>query len=123
MLESQMGEGVTSVEWGWSERNVNPAKDHFELRYGPADDPDSWVMVARVGRPIKRNFGVQFVIDRATSASAAMVDAAIAELSFYLVKKREQNPWAYAQYHCGTSANLYSSIHWLFRAGKRKATC
>jgi hypothetical protein len=38
------------------------------------------------------------------------------ELDFYLVELREANPWAYAVYHCGTSANMYSKIHWSYFA-------
>lgn len=114
---------LTAAErWAWRERRVDPAKGHFELRYGSAE-----VSVARVGRPVKRVFGVEFIVDRANPVSAAMMDAVVGELDFYLVTKRERNPWAYAQYHCGTAANLYSSVHWSFHdaleltAGKKAA--
>jgi hypothetical protein len=92
------------------------------LRYGSATDSDwsAWVLVARVGRANKRAFGIQFIIDRTISNSAAMIDAVVAELDFYLVKLGEPNPWDYARYHCGTSSNLHSSVHWSFCAGQRK---
>jgi len=106
--------------WAWCERNVDPTQDHFELLYGPADDPDwsAWLPVARVGSAIERVFGVQFIINRAVPNSAAMINAVVAELDFYLVTKGEPNPWAYAQYHSGTSSNVYSKVHWSFHHGQ-----
>jgi len=39
------------------------------------------------------------------------------ELNFYLIEKGEDNPWAYAKYHCSTASNIYSSVHWgLYRS-------
>jgi hypothetical protein len=114
----------TSDQWAWRERKVDPAGDHFELRYGSAEDSDwnGWLPIARVGRPVKGVFGVEFIVDRANPASAKMMDAAVGELDFYLVTKGERNPWAYARYHCGTGANLYSAVHWSFhkRKGKKR---
>jgi hypothetical protein len=107
---------TASQQWAWRERKVDPVKDHFELRYGSAEDSgwNAWLPVARVGRPVNGAFGVEFVVDRANPASAPIMDAVVGELTFYLVAKGERNPWAYAQYHCGTGANLYSSVHWSF---------
>ena len=104
------------TRWAWAERDVDPADDHFALRYGSAgeSDWDTWVLVARVGRPVQEVFGVQFLVARDVAALDPAVKAVTAELDFYLVEKGEQNPWAYAQYHCGTSANLYSKVHWLY---------
>jgi hypothetical protein len=49
-----------------------------------------------------------------------MIAAAKKELDFYLVEKGEMNPWAYAQYHCSTAANMYSTVHWsYFPSGTR----
>ncbi len=104
---------TAAERWAWRERRVDPAKGHFELRYGSAE-----VSVARVGRPVNRVFGVEFIVDLANPVSAPMTDAVVGELDFYLVTKRERNPWAYAQYHCGTAANLYSSVHWSFQRGE-----
>jgi hypothetical protein len=36
----QKEHGELSRQRAWAEWSVNPAKDHFELRYGSADDPD-----------------------------------------------------------------------------------
>jgi hypothetical protein len=110
-----------SQPWAWGERIVDPAEEHFEVRYGSADSSDwsSWVLIARVGRPINRVFGVQFFNDSATPRSVAMTDAVIADLDFYLVTKGEPDPWVYAQYQCGTSSNLYSLVHWSFQRGQK----
>jgi hypothetical protein len=46
-----------------------------------------------------------------------MIAATKADLDFFLVEKGESDPWAYALYHCGTSSNVYSSVHWSFVDG------
>jgi len=33
------------------------------------------------------------------------------ELDFYLIEKAEPDPCGYAQHHCNTGDNMYSSIH------------
>jgi hypothetical protein len=74
--------------------------------------------VARIGRPIDRVFGVDFIINHKTPNYKAMMDKTKDELDFYLVELHERDPWVYAKYHCGTTANIYSSIHWRFFSGK-----
>lgn len=65
---------------------------------------------------------MQFLISRDDPQHAEMVDAVEEELDFYLVTKRERNPWLYAQYHCTTSADVYSSVHWsFFTLGKARS--
>jgi hypothetical protein len=110
----------TYGQWAWREQSVDPVKDHLDLRYGSVNDAnwDAWVLVARVSRPIKKVFGVEFFIDAANSTSASMIAAVVRELDFYLLTRPD--PWDYAQYHCGTGANLYSSVHWSFHRGKGK---
>jgi hypothetical protein len=104
------------AEWAWHRRGVDPSEDHFELRYGSARDFgwDDWMAVARIGRPIEGVFGVDFIINRKTPNYKVMMDQTKKELDFYLVELHESDPWVYAQYHCGTGANIYSSIHWGF---------
>ena len=51
-------------------------------------------------------------------ARRAEMEAAVRrELDFYLVELGEKDPFAYARYHCGTAANLYSRVHWSFHEG------
>jgi hypothetical protein len=108
------------AKWAWRKRGVGPWEDHFELRYGSAKDSgwDDWMPVARIGRPIDGVFGVDFIINHKTPNYKAMMDKTKDELDFYLVELHERDPWVYAKYHCGTTANIYSSIHWRFFSGK-----
>lgn len=102
--------------WSWREGAVDRTNDHFELRYGSADDSgwNEWVPVARVGAPINGVFSVQFLINRAAKSQAQTVADLTRELDFYLVELGEENPWLYAQYHTATLADAYSTIHWSF---------
>lgn len=102
--------------WRWRNGTVDRTGEHFELRYGSADDSgwDKWLPVALVGPPIDGVFDVQFLINRANESQAQVMGALIKELNFYLVELREENPWLYAQYHTTTLADAYSSIHWSF---------
>jgi hypothetical protein len=47
-----------------------------------------------------------------------MIDAVKKELDFYLIEWGERSPfrdpWGYAIYHCVTSANIYSHVHWSY---------
>lgn len=105
---------------GRCERSVDPSEDHFDLRYGSAEDAgwDDWIPVARVGRAINGVYGVDFIINRNTPNYRVMMNKAKEELDFYLVGLHERDSWLYARYHCGTTANVYSTIHWSFISGK-----
>ena len=112
-------ESIRRFAWAWRERTVNPTEDHFELRYDSVSDSgarDS-VAVARGERPIDHVSGVEFWVNRSSPCSAAMNGCRISELDFYLALLGERGPWAYARYHCGTSSNVYSDIHWSLCAG------
>lgn len=110
------------LSWTWREGRVRRSSDHFELRYGSSNKAgrEQWVPVALLGRPQKRVFKVQFLIDRSDSSHSKAIKALIDELNFYLVEQNERDPWAYAKYHCGTMANMYSSIHWSFFPKSRR---
>jgi len=110
---------VPPALWAWREGHVDTAKDHFALRYGSAEQGgwDSWVPVARVGPPLAQVFTVEFIGAGEGPSANAMRRAAVEELDYYLVAKRERNPWLYAIYHCQTMANAYSLIHWSYYRG------
>ena len=64
-------------------------------------------------------------------ASSEALSAVRKELDFYLVEHpagfpATGGPWEYAVYHCGTGANIYSSVHWSYfqlgRLGERHAS-
>ena len=53
------------------------------------------------------------------SVNPEMMSEAKRELDFYLVEHPKElpatgHPWEYGIYHCNTSANIYSSVHWSY---------
>ena len=98
----------------WQEGRVDRTKKHFELRYGSAQDsdPNEWIPVAVIGPPKAHIVNVQFLVEPGDPKNAATVSDVKKEIQFYLIDKREPNPWGYAQYHCGTCSNIYSNVHW-----------
>jgi hypothetical protein len=39
------------------------------------------------------------------------------QVRWLFVEKGEHDPWAYAQHHCTTGANIYSRLHWSWMSG------
>jgi hypothetical protein len=70
-------------------------------------DSGIWVPVARVGPPKGDTFPVEWLVDPAIPGNEVMVQAPSKELNFYLIEKREPDPWRYAIYHCRTGAIMY----------------
>jgi hypothetical protein len=62
----------------------------------------------------RRDVKVHFLIDPSDPNNAEAVSNAKKEIQFYLIDKKETDPWAYAQYHAGTASNAYSETHWSF---------
>lgn len=102
--------------WKWVRGPVNKAGEHVEMRYGSAKDSgwDDWIPVALVSPPAGNTFKVEVLIPDNIPENQEIIKEVENELNFYLVEKGEKNPWAYARYHCGTSANVYSMVHWSF---------
>ena len=102
--------------WRWTEGKVDRGKEHIELRCGDASEAEykNWRPVALIGPPQNHTFPVEWLADESTTEDKGAIQAARKELDFYLVEKRERDPWVYAQYHCGTAANMYSKIHWSY---------
>jgi len=102
--------------WCWKEGAVDKSREHFELAYSDVNtqDPEKWIPVALVSAPSGTTFRVQFLIEPSNAESRKMVDDVRSELDFYLVEKKEPDPWRYAIYHCGTGANVYSKVHWSY---------
>ncbi|MBZ5677084.1 MAG: hypothetical protein LAP61_22805 [Acidobacteriia bacterium] len=100
----------------WQEGQVDRTKEHFEVRYDSAEDSgwSEWIPVAVVGPPIAGIVNVQFLIEPSHPRNADIVSDVAREIQFYLIDKRERKPWAYARYHCGTFANVFSKVHWSF---------
>jgi hypothetical protein len=102
--------------WGWRDGSVNRQGGHIELRHGNASKNSykEWLPVALIGKPQNHIFPVLWLMDSDTADHQRMIDDARRELDYYLVEKREHNPWGYAQHHCNTGANMYSSVHWSY---------
>lgn len=111
-------------EWKWEESVVDAKAEHIELRLGDASSKSykEWIPVARIGKPENKVFPVQWLIQQDSSDRGTIMQVAQRELDFYLVEKGEPNPWGYAQYHCNTTANLYSSIHWFYYPNGQKGS-
>ena len=107
---------IQTTKWSWSEGKVDIIKEHMELRYGSVEDGgwDDWIPVALITAPKDKVFNVQFIIQSHDEASKLAIEATKRELDFYLLEVGGADPWAYAQYHCGTMADVYSQVHWSF---------
>jgi hypothetical protein len=110
----------------WQAGEVDKTKEHFELRYGSIEDGgwDKWRPVAIVGYPKAGIVKVQFFIKPDDPQNAKVISAVERELKNYIIEKGEPRPWEYMKYHCGTSANVYSKVHWSFcdpRGGVKKS--
>jgi hypothetical protein len=94
--------------WKWNEGTVNPDDDHMKLTYEENPDP-----IALIAPGEGSTFIVQFLeTDSKQENWKEMIRYVHRELDFFLVELREENPWAYAIYHCNTAANVYSKVHW-----------
>ena len=104
------------IQWRWEDGTVDEATEHIELRHGDAATTpyENWFSIARIGKPTHHRFRVQWLLKADGVQNQAMVADARRELDFYLVDKNEPNPWAYARYHCTTTANMYSRVHWCY---------
>jgi hypothetical protein len=91
----------------WTEGLVDRKTDHIEITYQDNSDP-----VALVGKGDGKNFVVQFLINNEQSNNEEILEVVSSELDCYLVELEERDHWQYAKYHCMTSSNLYSSLHW-----------
>jgi hypothetical protein len=100
----------------WQEGRVDRAKEHFELRYGSVKDCawDEWLPAALIGLPFDGVVNVQFLVDPSDPLKEDVVSEVKREIQFYLFELKKPDPWLYAKYHCGTSSNVYSQVHWSF---------
>lgn len=111
--------GSGTSQWRWAEGPVDPAGEHIELRHGSVETGsyEQWMPVAIIGRPVRGTFPVRWLVD--PTQDSGIASEARRELDFYLVNHPRDSaltgePWQYAIYHCGTAANVYSSVHWSY---------
>jgi hypothetical protein len=104
----------------WINGKVSESEEHIKISFGSYNDPDAGqlISIARVSKPKEKIFRVEFLIKSDSPDETKMIDAVKKELDFYLVEWGEGSifgdPWAYAIYHCSTSANIYSLVHWAY---------
>jgi hypothetical protein len=99
----------------WKVGRVDRAKEHIELRVGDENVPrKEWTLVALIAPPKRHVFTVEFIVTGENLANQDLIAKAQSELQLYLVELRENDQWAYARYHCSTSANSYSDVHWSY---------
>lgn len=95
----------------WREGEVASEMEQIVIVWGRPGEGQ--IAVARVAPSSpSETFAVQFLLSNKDKKSRAIVEAVHKELDFYLVEKEEDDPWAYAIYHCSTAGNLYGDIHW-----------
>ncbi len=95
--------------WKWSEGIVDADAEHIKIFYDKKRKP-----IALVAPEKEKSFIVQFLLspNLKNKETTNILNSVRKALNFYLVDKKEENPWAYAIYHCGTGANFYSKVHW-----------
>jgi hypothetical protein len=103
----------TSGPWSWREASVDHEGDYLTLGHDDSGEQP----LALIGPPRSHSFPVEMLmpagIDDAT-LERVLVDVR-RELDFYLVELGEESPWHYAIYHCGTTSNALSKVHWGWR--------
>ena len=100
----------------WIEGKVDRSIEHIVLTYGNTSEGKerkiAYVM------PINSNvFIVQFTTSIKGKENIEIFTDSKKQLDFYLVEKQEHDPWKYLKYHCTTSANEYSKVHWRLHSG------
>ena len=100
----------------WVEANVDNASEHFHIKYGDIEtsSPKEWLNVARVAFSKQNLFIVEFTIEPINQDNKKILESVKKELDFYIVEKNEPNVYNYLLYHCSTSANIYSMVHWSY---------
>ena len=97
-------------DWKWVEGIVDTNEDHIKIRYGDDSDP-----VALVAPGEGKTFVVQSLLHQLNlfdKSEHEIADDVRRKLDFFLVELCEEDPWAYAIYHCSTASNMYSKVRW-----------
>jgi|SRR5437660_575244 len=97
-------------------RQIDRAGEVIEIRFGDVNRGgyDTWISVALVEPPKNGKVGVELLLRPDAEGYERILTLLSEELDFYFTTKQEPDPWAYARYHCTTSANMYSLLHWSF---------
>jgi hypothetical protein len=107
MLYEEMSSGLRLTEGLVSEN-----EEHIAISYGKVHtDEHPFPTVARVSAPRDGVINLEFLIDDSTTHDAETMADVRRRVHWLFIEKGEANPWAYAQYHCTTAANIYSRVH------------
>jgi len=97
---------------GWQEGEVALDREHIVITLCENDDDDE-VSVARLApAAVAGSFRVQFVLGSEHPRRVEIIESVIRSLDYYLVVKDEDDPWAYAIYHCSSAGNAYRELRW-----------
>jgi len=88
----------------WVEGSVDVNDDHIKICFDKEATPTAIVSNSQ------GKITVQFLGDRSSDSEA--LQAVIRELDFYFIELNKEDPWDYAIYHCWSTSNLYSDVHW-----------
>jgi hypothetical protein len=100
---------MDQADWKWVEGIVDTNEDHIKIRYGEYPEP-----VALFAPGPEKTFTVQFLLKQEppSQKDQEILNDVREKLEFFLVELGEEDPWAYAIYHCTTASNIYSKVHW-----------
>lgn len=112
---------MTQMIERWEAGGVDRSGEHFELSVSAdgRNDDGNGSPIAAIGPPHDGIVRVEVLVERSES-NAALIAKVEREINFYLLELNEADPWAYAQYHCGTTSNVYSDVHWSFFDGSQE---
>lgn len=105
--------------WKWVEGPVDRLSEHIELYYADINSEESGRLIALLGPPKDYTFSVTWIAKNTNPDEVPMIEATRRELDFYLLEVGGPDPWAYACYHCTTTANFYSNVHWVYVPGEK----
>ena len=95
------------------EGSVASDDEHIAHSYGSFDtDEPPFPIVARVSPPRKGVITLELLVDDSTTRGKEIIADVRREVHWLFVEKGEAEPWAYARYHCTTSSNVNSNVHW-----------
>ena len=98
---------------------IDRSQEHILVVYGDANqvDPNDFIPVALIA-PCPGGFTAQYIRAADDSDTRRIVEEVQEEIRYLLIDKGEPDPWAYAKYHCGTTSNWYSMVHWVWYPGE-----
>jgi hypothetical protein len=102
-----MDENVRVNKFSWVEGLVDKNSEHIKITYKENSDP-----FALIGKGDGKKFIVQFLNNKDQPNNEEILRYVIHDIDYYLIDLEERDPWRYAQYHCTTSSNIYSDVHW-----------